>query len=269
MSIPGQTSFPHERDMMNNRSENRILLTIAFPYYNNEPALERQMTLWSSYPEPMRRKIRFIIIDDGSRDCIKLAPAAPMNLCIARITKDIRWNQPGARNLAMALADTEWMYLSDLDHFLPVESCQRLLDIEKQPDIVYYFRERSESGEETGVHISCFCINKFTFWNLGGYDEDFCGHYGWDDFIFYDLVKKHCKVHTFDDLYLTDVDTLKTPNMRRKHRRNKRLIRKKRALLQQGKYRTKPVLRFPWIIQTQYFFDEQQPIRGFFGSDQV
>jgi len=187
-----------------------------------------------------------------------------MNLCIARITKDIRWNQPGARNLAMVLADTDWVYLSDIDHLLPAESCQALLDTEKQKNCVYYFREKSESGEDTGVHVSCFCMNKLTFWNLGGFDEDFCGHYGWDDFIFYDQVQKYCSIHVFQDLHLVNMPELKTPNVRRKHRRNKRLLKKKRALIQRNKYFVKPVLRFPWIVQNQFFYEDGPPIRGFF-----
>lgn len=228
-------------------------LTIAHPYYNNEALIRRNMTLWSAFPDKLRRVCLFLLIDDGSAIPLKLKPDVPMNLCIARVTRNIPWNQPGARNLAMSLTPTEWCYIADLDHTLTIKCCNKLLDERLNRDTVYFFKRRTESGEDRGSHISSFCIHKYAYWQAGGFDEDFCGHYGWDDFLLYDIFKQKFTLHTFDE-YVTYYDKNKTEGLNRSARWNKYLIRFKRWQLARGRYKNKRVLRFPWEMVSWYHY---------------
>jgi glycosyltransferase involved in cell wall biosynthesis len=104
-----------------------IKLSLVYPYYNNPRCLERQLELWTHLPPEIGRQVEYVLIDDGSPEPAVIRPAGPVNITLARIKGDKPWNQHGARNLGMKLAEGDWAIASDIDHVLPAEGLALVL----------------------------------------------------------------------------------------------------------------------------------------------
>src|SRR4051812_27854987 len=106
-------------------------LSFVMPYYDNPVMLAHQYSVWASYPERLKKRIEIVIVDDGSQS----EPASNVlridnlpSLSIYRVLIDKPWNQHGARNLGAKLAEGPWLFLTDMDHVLPSESLEHLLE---------------------------------------------------------------------------------------------------------------------------------------------
>lgn len=218
------------------------MLSVIIPCYNPDPELLRWHTeAWLSYPDG----IEVICVDDCSSMPIRaVLPIKPT--IIARILVDIPWNQPGARNLGAHLARGEWLLFCDIDHRFEPETIAELLEKPKQETMTYYFARKqivpNEEPRNTGPHFGTVLISADRFAKLGGWDEDFSGHYGYDDRFFYARSKgslEHLSlcVYTRSD-HVADRD--------RDPARNRELIAQKMQLLSQGKYSPPRQLRFDW-----------------------
>ena len=145
--------------------------------------LRRHIEEWKYYPE----KINIILIDDGSRYkasfIIKKADIKA-NIKVYRVLKDKKWNQTGARNLGFKVCDNDFCLATDIDHLLPTEEVKHFLDTEYKKGNYYKpIRKRPEYTElrpSKKRHTNTFIIHKEDYWEAGGYDEDFAGHYGSD-----------------------------------------------------------------------------------------
>ena len=221
-------------------------LTILYPCYNNPDALALQQETWRSYPANLRTAVRLVLVDDCSEQPVWLDENFPLAHTLLRITSDIAWNQPGARNLGMSRTVTEWVFMSDIDHLLTPDMCAALLAVETSPGTVYFFGRRTRDGRELAPHPNSFLIQREIFWDLGGYDEDFCGHYGYDDILFRDLVERRYRTVTRHDIVLVACEDAGTGTLVRNARRNRALLKKKRKLLEKGSYRNGAVCRFEW-----------------------
>jgi hypothetical protein len=85
----------------------REMLTIVYSYYNSIKAVEIQVDNWSQYPIELMKKLHFILIDDCSDSKANLKINFPINLTLLRVTDNIPWNQPGAKNLGFKFAKTD------------------------------------------------------------------------------------------------------------------------------------------------------------------
>ena len=107
---------------------------------------------------------------------------------------------------------------------------------------LYVFR-RTMNGEEVDPHINSFLISRRGFFKAGGYDEDFCGHYGFEDVLFRSMWRQHVG----GEVLLTDIAleqmNLRTSGLNRDTSRNQALIQAKAAA---GMPKPKGVLRFAW-----------------------
>ena len=148
------------------------LFNIVTCYFNEESLLKKQEKLWEGLPN------RIIVIDDHSTDEVKTKYEA------YRIDDDIAWNQPGARNLGLTVADDGWVLLFDIDHYFKPEDIQKLIDMPKKAGYVYIFNRKTFSGTGQSTTYSTMLIEKKTYWDIGGFNEDFSGHYGHDDLRF-------------------------------------------------------------------------------------
>jgi hypothetical protein len=222
------------------------MLTLAYSYYNNINAVEIHVDNWSRYPIKLMKKLHFILIDDCSDNKADLAINFPINLTLLRITDNIPWNQPGAKNLGFKFAKTDWVFTSDIDHILQPEMCEKLLELKKDKKTVYYFSRLTDKGESRNSHPNSFLIHKDIFWELGGYDEDFCGHYGYDDILLRTMIQSHYKTEHLYSVYLISYPSLCSSDLDRNRRKNKRLLKRKKKQLQKGKYQNKRILRFNW-----------------------
>lgn len=170
--------------------------TLIVPYYRNVRMLERQVEEWEKYPAC----VKVICVDDGSpepaRDVIdrSASPSLRSRLELYRVAVDIPWNRGGARNLGARHAPTDWLVHVDIDHILPVESCEKLLAFEPN-EFNWYRFERWRVGKADATrkkdaipddcefgrihpHVDSYLMTKKMYWFIGGYDEDYSGVLG-------------------------------------------------------------------------------------------
>jgi hypothetical protein len=168
-----------------------VSFTLIVPYYDNPAMLRRQAEEWARYPE----SVRVIVVDDGSpgHPAVDVVPA-DSRAAIYRVGVDIPWNRNGARNLGAAVAKTNWILHTDVDHVLPTSSAEKLVMRELDPDRWYRFeRWRVGRADETRKkdpipadkelgqvkpHNDSFICTLGLYWRAGGYDEDFSGSLG-------------------------------------------------------------------------------------------
>ena len=230
--------------------------------------LARQIQEWQHYPS----ELRIILVDDGSP-----IPALPVvaqasdalksRLRLYRILIDKPWHRSGARNLAAAKCDTDWLCSIDIDHVLPAASAVRLVEYEPNENFWYRFR-RFRVGKadatrrkdkiaddvefaEIHPHIDSHLMPIEMFRKLGGYDEMFSGclgggtdflrrmewHFGAPLMLPSDIALHVFTMHAIPDASVTSLS--------RDTRPGKEIARRKSA------NRAKPVpsLAFPWERQ--------------------
>jgi hypothetical protein len=223
-------------------------ISLVYTYFNNETCLERQLRLWTSLPREIARRVEYVLVDDCSPGPVAIPPEMPINLTLARVKERRAWNQHGSRNLGMKLAEGDWVIASDIDHLLSAEDLERLLSMEKSPDSVYYFGRRREDGTAKHPHPNSYLISRATYWEVGGYDEDFCGHYGKGDIFFRMRLVRSCRLVQMNGPTLVEIDNGETPGLDRHTRHNRWLIGRKKWLLAHGRYRNGRTVRFDWDI---------------------
>lgn len=170
--------------------------TMVVPFYRNCGMLQRHLKEWELYPPG----VKFVVVDDGSpepaRDIVASHASDYLRdrMRLYRISVDIPWNRGGARNLGAHHVDTDWLLHVDVDHVLPVDSCERLLALEPDPKHWYRFTRwrvgRADATRkkdaipddcEFGLihpHVDSYLMTKRMYWNIGGYDEDYSGCLG-------------------------------------------------------------------------------------------
>lgn len=181
-------------------------LSLVMPYYRNPVMLATHYEIWRSEWAPeFKAQVDVVIVDDGSPE-----PAADVPrpeglppIRIFRVLEDRLWNQHGARNLGARQATAPALLMTDMDHVVPgdtLEWCLRLAgDLEDWRRTVYTFcrfdapagrwwnagdwRSFNETKRDDGSnkpHVNSFLLQRDLFWDVGGYDEAYCGHYGTD-----------------------------------------------------------------------------------------
>eukprot|EP00980_Cylindrotheca_fusiformis_P023139 scaffold10188_cov75-Cylindrotheca_fusiformis.AAC.1 len=170
-------------------------LTVALLHYANPSMLRRQLDTFASYPVEVQKLLTLLIVDDGSPQGLRAreyisddyVSTSHIRLRVALITTDLAWNIGGARNLALHIVDTEKVLLLDLDTLIPVEAMEQILTLETRNSshaMAYKFNRRLSNGK-TNVHPAVSLLDVDAYWESGGCDEDFCGHYGKTDSHFF------------------------------------------------------------------------------------
>ena len=151
-------------------------MTLIYTYYGQKERI--QGILNEKHPE-----CRVVIVDDCSQTPLK----SLVGVDVYRIDDDINWNQPGARNLGFQESDG-WVICADIDHLVTRENIDAILRMKKEKGTIYYL------GREDTIAWNLYLIHKDDFEKIGGYDEDFCGHYGYDDTLFNIMAQKNLRV---------------------------------------------------------------------------
>lgn len=108
------------------------------------------------------------------------------------VVDDIPWNQGGARNLGMVYAASDKVLLTDIDHEFPEATLAKMLRMrECGRDFFKIYRTDPVSGKLRHGHSNTFLLSRARFLRLYGYDEEFCGHYGAEDYRFVKFQKYH------------------------------------------------------------------------------
>jgi len=207
---------------------NSNVLSIVIHIYNNQDVLNLQTEYWTKWASI--QNLELILIDDGSNPKLDFS-AVPHWIKKIRITSDIAWNQPGAKNLGARLALGSWLLFLDADQFFTandiLELNSKLAQLEK--NTIYRFKRRcSKTEQPLDIHQNCQLISKQDYENFGGYDEDFAGHYGHEDAYFERLWRfKGGKIVVLDKPYLSDLSELSNTGLNRNDRCNELLRRRK------------------------------------------
>lgn len=73
----------------------------------------------------------------------------------------------------------------DLDHEIPAEAMAQLVKRSSCGKRLYkMYRKRNDSGKIYSGHPNLFFMSRGRFFELGGYDEEFSGNYGAEDYRF-------------------------------------------------------------------------------------
>lgn len=164
-------------------------VTFISAYYENPKMLEVQLKNMSLYPVEVKDNLSVIFVDDGSPNL----PAKPVfekfaydtgitDIRLYRTLVDVPWNQDFCRNLAVSQANTEWLFLTDIDHIVPGNTLQSIINA---PDIyesiAYRFaRVTAPDMAEYKPHPNTWFLAKAMYQISGGYDESLAGYYGTD-----------------------------------------------------------------------------------------
>lgn len=169
-------------------------LTLVLPHFQNLGMFAEQQKIWASYPDALRAQLHVILVDDcsprGQRpDASAVTVTGLASLRIYRLIEKRRWNWLACRNLGAQVASTEWLLLTDIDHALPVQTLERIVD--GPLDAVSAFRlsrvdaprpwpYRLDECMAYKPHNDTFLMSRELFFNPGvdGYDERLSGLYG-------------------------------------------------------------------------------------------
>ena len=161
-------------------------LTIVTLFYNDVERLDRMFNLWKSYPDEVKDCTNILIVDDCSKDPIhhvveERRDEIDFNLTMYRITDSLKWNMPGAWNLGITKAPTDWVLNVASDCCFDIENITKLLTLKPRTKEIYkFYRRRITNNPDANLregqpHSEVFLQHKDTFLKIGGFDEDFTG----------------------------------------------------------------------------------------------
>lgn len=168
----------------------RRCITQVTPYYNNPEMLGHHLENWEEYPDEVLERFRIIVVDDCSAseqcayDVLKHAPERlRKRIRLFYISKDIPWNQHGARNLGAKMAEDGWLWMADMDRIVlyPFMRMAMAAPLLHSPYASRGMdRRKYLSRVDPPKMTNQFFVPRHVYWEAGGYDEWYCGTYGGD-----------------------------------------------------------------------------------------
>lgn len=155
---------------------NRISVITSY-YGAPQSVIDKHITavLNASYPVH-----EFILINDGHDNDLRQALNAFRGLIpivYAKITPDIPFNMGGAANLGIWLSSGDLISLEDCDIIPDLIYYEKAVEKLNEGYDRFFAHYKNESGQPAGCSVS----RKAIYTDIGGFDEDFAGNYGWDD----------------------------------------------------------------------------------------
>ena len=227
-------------------------------HVRNQPQIvEEHLRVWDAFPDNVLSELEFVLIDDCSDEPVKVRRPY---LSVYRSNDDMEWNY-GCKNLGAKQAKHGWVLLTNADHVLTLRAATGILLVVKPERGNFYRVKRcnpdvgTESRYNDRPHIGTLLIHRDDLFDVGGYDEDFCGHYGHDDTFlahclqwrgFREVTCKGVEMQNHShSITVPDADFLDKPEWSRDLSRNNRLLAIKRRGLPRA---SSPLIRFSWEI---------------------
>jgi len=165
---------------------NTISYITHFFYNESANQLYDLLNTYNQYNKKIKKQIQFIFIDDCSHINIKIPDKINLNIKLLKITDNIQWNQPMARNLGVLQSTTDYFIATDIDCVFQEKLLDNILNNVFCNYYIIYTMERIDINTLMQItpHPNTYCMCKKRFVDLYGVDEDFCGHYGHDDTLF-------------------------------------------------------------------------------------
>jgi hypothetical protein len=236
-------------------------LTIGFSTYGQPRMLAFWFERFAAQPQEWRDRVEVVVVDDAGKPPAEVPKLEGIRL--ARVKKDIAWNQPGARNLVAHLASTRALMLIDPDMTLGDGMLQKLVEESRhlRPGLMFRPALRhvsTEAFDHTSPNVHLILLEDFK--KLRGYDEDYCGNKGWSDVQLLRVIQSAMVNRSRDDLWFwfhhgnKKVPDAQVTTLDRNTKRNKALHIGKMTKLKKLGWRVfvekvigKP-LRFEWEI---------------------
>lgn len=165
-----------------------IELSYIVPCYldqQGQSSLTELLQTYAQYRPELMDRIQFVIVDDCSPVPITLPPNIDLNIRLLRIETDITWNQAGARNLGVVYAQSDKVIATDLDHMFPEQTLEYIVDLPALGKRMYKPCRKDPRGADLEPHPNTFIMSRGRFLECYGYDEEFCGAYGYEDGMFW------------------------------------------------------------------------------------
>ena len=140
---------------------------------------------YAAFAPGLLDRIHFVLVDDGSPIHYEIPPLN-INYTWLKINEDIPWNQAGARNLGVVYSPSDKVLVTDIDHEFPEATLGYMINKRECGRAFYRIYRR---GERTRPHPNIFLLSRARFLRFYGYDEEFAGHYGAEDYRFVKLQK--------------------------------------------------------------------------------
>lgn len=161
-------------------------LTLMHPFCNEgQYRIPLQFEVWKTYPDWVWDVVNIVLIDDCSTPPLESHYPKDnnlnFNLKIYRIKDDLRYNLPGAWNLAFHVAETDWVYAIDSDKTYTRENFIKILtELDVQNDSFYQFKQRRHSNLERKKQSGkwdggSWLIRKEHWVAINGFDEELTG----------------------------------------------------------------------------------------------
>ena len=202
-------------------SETKSNISMVYLYYDNPQMLKQQIECWNTYTSEFKTLPEVFLIDDGSprtfaADIVQTG-GCQIPIKVFRIQEDIPWNFTGARNLGCTHAHG-WIYVSDIDTLLFAKDAKKLFEGDILDKNAFYMPKRVwlPDFDEADPGIVNLFFHKEKFLEIGGYDEDYSGHYGREETDFHNRLKRVAKkvyredvlIHVMPDSLMVDARTI-------------------------------------------------------------
>ena len=173
--------------------KSHIELSYITHFYCNQKDIGSVVSLlrkYETYSAHILDRVQFVVVDDGSPVEYDI-PTFNLNIIWLKINEDIAWNQAGARNLGVMYAKSDKILITDLDHELFEETFDYLIR-RRHPGRSFFkiYRNDAQGNIKKG-HSNLFFMSRARFMRHFGYDEEFSGHYGAEDYRFVKYHKYH------------------------------------------------------------------------------
>lgn len=219
-------------------------ITIIYPYYDNPAMFKQHQKEWMSWPKDILDKVEFMIGDD----CSPNHPAidnviVPKNfhMRMYRNKVDIMWNDRSLKNVMIygARGDS-WIFFSDMDLVLPLESIKKLLNKIKNNELRYdhyYTFNRVTAPDMTPWknHPNTYFFHRDLYLQIGGHDEQEKGIYGLDG-----VFRRRLNLWTKGEIHFDDINIIRytkeimpdcRSNLPRKENRDENEVKRKRKIM--------------------------------------